>query len=347
MLALHVDPSLLTAPMHASSQDEARGLIDQLTDISAIITRDLITVTAATDCATVLATAGVFPAYSSVEQLLLSHNLANEFGAGDVVRLINNVLDRAQPAREMLDVEAIELGTCTLTPQPWGAATGPLESASQRALATVRHVNVIRAGELISASVWARCAPNIGNIHVDAIADVDSATGTHVALAAPVVGTPPLVRALDDLAANVSVLDVWAAAQTPRDFHLAIALQASALAKIPLSAVPKFTVGSSFPTSLATYQASGVQPYASVTLDICAHVLIGQPKYQISSFDQTRTRDGADAYRTHITKGGPALRLMMWDNGKIIEFANIGPKNQLSIQNGNPLDGYNGDYDWR
>jgi hypothetical protein len=344
MLALHVDPSLLTAPLHAASIEEARDLIGRLTEISAVITRDLMSVTTSTDCATVLAIAGAFPAYDSVQNLLQNYNLTNEFSAGDVVRLINNILDRALPAREALDIEAVDLTACTLTPVPWTGAGGPLEDASQRALATVRHANAVRAGDLVAASFWARTTPTQGSIHVHATGDIDSASGVHMTLATPIAGVPPLIRAVDDLPANVNVMDVWTAAVTPRDFHLAIALQAAAVSNTPLSALPVFGVGSAFPESLGAYQAAGGQPYASVTLDVCAHVLLGQPKYQVAPFGQTRTRDSADAMRTHISKGGAALRLMLWEVGGTPEFANVGPKNQLVIQNGDRANSYSGNY---
>jgi hypothetical protein len=343
MLAIHVDPSLLTAPLHAGSRDEARDLIGRLNEVSSYLTRDLLTVSRATDCSEVLATAGVFPAYSSVEQLLLKHNLADEFGAGDVVRMINNILDRAQPALEALDAEAVDLSSCTLTPQIWTGAAGLLEDACQRALATVRHVNAVRAGQVVAASVWPHCAPATGAIHVNAVADIDSASGAHVTLDAQVVGEPPLVRKLDDMASSVVALDVWAAAASPRDYHLAIALRASAIALKPLSSLPSFTVGSAFPDSLSANQAAGGQSFASIALDVCAHVLAGQPKYEVNDFGQSR-RDGAESLRTHVTKGNPALRLLMWTKDAELEFANIGPKNELAIQNGNPAAAHRGSY---
>ena len=345
MLAIHVDPSLLTAPLLASSADEARDLLIRLTGISSAVTDGFLDVTIPSDCSDVLAAASAFPAFPSVQKLLHGYGLDEEFGTGDIVRIINNIIDRAHSAVELLDLEVVHLPTCNLTPSPWATAPGVLEEAAERALATVTHGNVVNAGTMVIAAAWSRCQPKAGFIHVDADADIDSASDSHTAIATKVVGTPPLVRALDDLATVVSPADVWRTATSPRDYHLAIALQASKLRKIALSEVPEFIVGSDFPQSLGLYQASGSQPFSTTTLDICAHVVVGSPKYALADFNQTRTRDNAAAFRTHVTKGGLALRLMLWLMGAKVEFANIGPKNHLTIESGSAARSYSLKYD--
>ena len=83
-------------------------------------------------------------------------------------------------------------------------------------------------------------------------------------------------------------------------------------------------------------------------------MLLGQPKSMASPFrvrpaskrgkwQPAERHDGARGFRTHITKSHEALRLMYWEPkplvgsyGPIVEFANIGPKHELVIEDGDP-----------
>jgi hypothetical protein len=102
-----------------------------------------------------------------------------------------------------------------------------------------------------------------------------------------------------------------------------------------------FAIGKRFPESLARWQAWGDGKYASSTLETCAHLVGRLPNIKIARMfqykgrrreDITRQEDGATAWRTHISKGNEALRLMFWrrTNGSI-ELANVGGKFELEI----------------
>src|ERR1039457_3294181 len=75
-------------------------------------------------------------------------------------------------------------------------------------------------------------------------------------------------------------------------------------------------------------------------VDSCARILLGEPKNSVEPFrvsqdstEQKTRNDGACALRTHLTKDGPGYRLMLWElKDKSIEFANVGPKNELVIR---------------
>lgn len=100
-----------------------------------------------------------------------------------------------------------------------------------------------------------------------------------------------------------------------------------------------FKIGQHFLESLTANQCGPGQSYSGPTFDAICHLLAGVGKYELSEFwtdtnrKKQRTRsDGQLAWRTHITKGNPTLRLMYWidESGKI-ELANAGPKNELRI----------------
>lgn len=100
-----------------------------------------------------------------------------------------------------------------------------------------------------------------------------------------------------------------------------------------------FKIGPHFLASLVANQCGPGQSYSGPTFDAVCHLLAGVGKYELSEFwtdtnrKKQRTRsDGLLAWRTHITKGNPTLRLMYWrdEDGKV-ELANAGPKNELRI----------------
>lgn len=107
----------------------------------------------------------------------------------------------------------------------------------------------------------------------------------------------------------------------------------------PSPTAQSFIIGQHFLDSLVTNQCGPKQNYSGPAFDAICHVLAGVGKYELSEFwtDTNRKKqrarsDGHLAWRTHITKGNPTLRLMYWKdkNGKI-ELANVGPKNELNI----------------
>lgn len=100
-----------------------------------------------------------------------------------------------------------------------------------------------------------------------------------------------------------------------------------------------FTIGSGFIASLHEWGADVRKDYAMTTVESCARIALGHPKNHLGEFTdgagspiQLSRADGALAFRTHLTKKGVGLRLMLWKllDGTI-EFANIGGKSELEI----------------
>lgn len=99
-----------------------------------------------------------------------------------------------------------------------------------------------------------------------------------------------------------------------------------------------FSFGAGFVDSLAKTQSSFNQKYFETLIDCLAHIIAAVPKYQLSPFcvkagSEEQIKRGHNlAFRSHITKGGAALRLMHWKtkNNRII-FANVGTKGELVI----------------
>ena len=100
-----------------------------------------------------------------------------------------------------------------------------------------------------------------------------------------------------------------------------------------------FSLGSGFFESLIANQCAPKQKYAGTAFDAICHALAGIGKYDLDPFwkdttrkEQRSRKNGDLAWRTHITKGNPTLRLMYWKNESgEIELANVGKKNDLEI----------------
>ena len=107
----------------------------------------------------------------------------------------------------------------------------------------------------------------------------------------------------------------------------------------PPPTAQSFNIGQHFLDSLTANQCGPGQSYSGPAFDAICHVLAGIGKYELKEFwtdtnkrNQRTRSDGHLAWRTHITKGNPTLRLMYWkDRNGRIELANAGPKNELRI----------------
>lgn len=104
--------------------------------------------------------------------------------------------------------------------------------------------------------------------------------------------------------------------------------------------VSDFSIGNGFVKSLHAWGADSRLDFAMVTIESCARIVLGIPKNPIKEFresghvnaKQRVRKDGALAFRTHLTKKGVGLRLMFWRHTDgTIEFANIGGKGELEI----------------
>jgi len=99
-----------------------------------------------------------------------------------------------------------------------------------------------------------------------------------------------------------------------------------------------FVLGEGFRSSTLDNECAGNSAFSCTLFETVVRVLAGQPKKPISTFDTSDksgiqlVKNGRSAWRTHVTGGARALRLMFWkhDNG-VIELANVGNKWECEI----------------
>ncbi len=114
-----------------------------------------------------------------------------------------------------------------------------------------------------------------------------------------------------------------------------------------LATLPKIRIGSEFFDSLNDNQAVGTGRFAQSTFEssikaICLNDGVRFRTGPRQADPQVNRFDGALAWRKHVSRRHEALRLMYWTIGSTIELANVGPKAELHIAEGdgapsNPL----------
>lgn len=153
----------------------------------------------------------------------------------------------------------------------------------------------------------------------------------------------PLHQSYKEYLLSLDAFLLYEAAVTAYEVKLAIFVGAlSALSErgmnTDLQVWDTFSLGDEFIASLKAHQGYAKQNFAGTCFDAIRHVVARVEKYENKPFyknidrKEQRSEGGKLAWRTHITKGAQALRLMYWiDKEGCIELANVGNKAELEI----------------
>ncbi|MFH1953126.1 MAG: hypothetical protein ABIL06_16100 [Pseudomonadota bacterium] len=99
-----------------------------------------------------------------------------------------------------------------------------------------------------------------------------------------------------------------------------------------------YSVGANFLATAQNWECGHEGSHAFTLIESCARIVLNIPKHEVKPFYDRASRrhrdrgDGALAFRTHLTKRGAGLRLMLWKmSSGTIEFANVSDKDELII----------------
>jgi len=150
--------------------------------------------------------------------------------------------------------------------------------------------------------------------------------------------TISLALSYDDLLSRLGLSAVWNNCADESSAISTIDLFAQDIVKCETHkpAFRTYTIGKHF------CETARMWPGFSMTIvESCARIVLNKPKKSVEPFreeenmsskQRVRKSDGALAFRTHLTGGGLALRLMLWVlKDGTIEFANVGVKAELVI----------------
>jgi hypothetical protein len=339
MLAYHLDTALIAIPNYGLDHDQAEQIIERAFAFSrAVASHAPIRFVVSSNAEECLWSCGCGPDHAVVGEFLDMLELSAVYSANDVAKTYQTLLDRSARADEIGLSEVTTFSSLEVHPAlPRGATPVDLFRETERVSATVAYGQSIGS---LNGMVpgWSPLTVNSARVAVEI-----EATNA--------VGIEPFVVAetTDYLASPAALVEleksweVWRLADSPQAYHLAIALRASEIIRQggPVGAtsdLKKFSIGADFPASLARNQCAGEQPFSGACLTLCGQIIsdrcnrfqgpMGRPNQTIRSFD------GASGWRVHLTDAHQALRLMYWNLGNSLEFANVGPKFELLISEG-------------
>lgn len=291
---------------------------------------------------------GYFPAHEPVSKALKA-GAVQHFSAGDVIRIINSILDNAMPRAHCCVRDELHHYIASVPGQPW-YSHDLLDELTEQALVIGHIERCLHKDERLRALLSFIKVERLqfqAEIEIVEPPNLEGFSGAQLPKA--IEDEVIVANSVEQFLTTLSPERTWAAATTASHLKVAILLKCrekllSTNKYAGLHKIPKFYVGGNFYESLCGRECDGYQKYAAQTLDSCAAAVLSLPTIELKEFRKNnRKTDGAEPLRAHITKGGPAMRLMMWkrplskDNAAI-EFANVGRKNEEEISYSEPED---------
>jgi hypothetical protein len=345
MIVVIVEPSLLAVPPIADSESEVEAIIDRLISWSKMVLRGgILRILQMSETTDALATCNCWPSRPNVETLLELYDLKTVYSPFEISRIINTIIERAETVKTAIGFEVTDC--CAGTVRPEVSYQSPeLERASHNTLATMT------AG-VLKQTLFLAPACDLGKAPVRFRAEVLQYTASEclkldIDVPFSVFGSVICANEPESVCETLKAEDIWDRASTALDIHFGVLLRMREIMrasgkKISLDGAPRFVIGSEFWASLLANQAGPRSRFGLNVLEGCARVVLGIPKNSIDPFmmgarsmnseQRKRDRDGALAFRTHLTKGHEALRLVFWrDRSGVNEFSNVAVHNDLTL----------------
>ena len=345
LAAIAFDPTYLVFDERdVRSREELERRIVLLTSARRLmVSSSAITILTSDETGAELVKNDFYPYHGRLNDLLHRLGLGSIYSANDVRVVVQKVIERSESLEEYLGV--------TFALYDDGATTSPdcTQCYAENVLLGVflQVLGIISAGISANSSVrdtlrlscpasssWARLQFS-GRLQ---------ATEPDLGLQEGVSEEIVLSHNYKAFVASLDGFTLWRRAENTEEFAFALfvgAMERGAGAGVfrNHSDVPVFEVGSAFAASLGNHQAMGKGRFSKVTYGTALSVICGNAGQAMwrggpQGGKQIRRPDGALAWRSHVTARHEALRLMYWTIEGKIEFANVGVKNELVIEEG-------------
>lgn len=345
--SLGLDPALLALRLLDSDEDKLAEHIECIKTLATALRSEKgYSIYLLADVATRLASLGMYPAQPVIEQALVNANLKHVYSVEDIRRAINEVISKAGDISVISGVEFMIPTVFTLNPAAPGIHTGILEEALQLTFLHAAFATRLLGNSFMQLLLADALKRQLFLLHasIDCIDPPVEPEGGKIDDFSSDVWT---AASVEDFVSSLAGEDLWRHAKTKDEFAYAIR-QAAFRIRVeqgcpnPEANCRAFTLGERFAETLRDKEAAGNGRFASNTLETCARIVAQLPKRECNRFykrgangrdqDVTREKDSAEAWRTHISSEREGMRLMYWERrDEVIEFANIGPKNELEI----------------
>lgn len=348
-----IDPFLLCLPNPCNSLDQLEGFISALVGWRGFLDRSDICVLLSDSARVALNDDGEFPHRHTLAELIDKFECTFA-DANTISKVANSILERTPALEEYFGIDALlyEENSFEIAPT---LILERLKPKCRSAFVDDLLIACVKIDELatsesktcvmVASGRWDN-DPAPSDITVKAeIHDVDlvsTDTSLHSVPPFSLSQCIPVAFSCEQLIESLDQAAIWDGASSDDAVRMSVEARIKKLISSGADAglASNFSIGSGFLESLHTWGANTRLDYAMVTIESCARVVLGIPKNPINEFRESadgnakqRTRkDGALAFRTHLTKKGVGLRLMFWRHTDgTIEFANIGGKGELEI----------------
>ena len=344
-----VDPILLCLPNPCNSLDQLEDFIGAIVGWRGFLDRADICVLLSYSTRVALNTDGEFPHRHRLKELI------NRFGctiadANTISRVANLIMDRTPYLEEYYGIDAVlfDEDTFEFTPK---VLLDRLSTNCRSAfrddivIAGMKEDDSCESHLMVASGVEIESqTPSVISVRADVhdidfvSSDVDIAEELPISISKRI----PIYFTHEQLIESLDLWAIWDGASSEEGVHLSVVACVKNLISSGAAddEICDFIIGERFIASLRAWGADARRDYAMVTVESCARIVLGIPKNPIKKFRisakakaQQRSReDGALAFRTHLTKKGVGLRLLYWKRTDgVIEFANIGSKDELEI----------------
>ncbi|HBO6946294.1 TPA: hypothetical protein L4942_003764 [Pseudomonas aeruginosa] len=264
------------------------------------------------------------------------------FSPHDIARIVNNILESGQCLSEVEPEIITEWDEKEFTPSKIPNITEHRESqlfSQSESIAICSAISQKRYGILFfnqhlqSTLKQIEVTGNLTDIYPE-----DAAT-----LPLKISETTPIFYSQSEYIQSQNPLAIYKSAQNETDFKYSYYVGAKKLSKSNGDESnhlkwDEFRIGPHFIQSLIDCECTEDHQFSETCFDTVIHLLANCPKSDLDIFTKSadskepRTHGNHTAYRTHVTKGGRALRLMYWkDDNNRLTLANIGNKHDLYI----------------
>jgi|GEM_PF-1785773 len=348
-----IDPFLLCLPNPCNSLDQLENFISAIVGWRGFLDRPDTCVLLSDSARVALNVDGEFPHRHRLVELI------NKFDctfadANTISRVANSILERTPALEEYFGIDAILIEENSFEIEPAGLLDR-LKPNCRSAFRDDLLIAGIKVDERVAGGpescvmVASRSCtedPIPSAIFVKAdIHDIGLVSTDFSLQTAPpfsLFQNIPVAFSHEQLIESLDLGAIWDGASSDEAVRLSVeaCVKSFILSGAETNGVSGFSIGSGFIESLHAWGADSRHDYAMVTIESCARIVLGIPKKPINEFRESADgnakqrirKDGALAFRTHLTKKGVGLRLMFWRHTDgTIEFANIGGKAELEI----------------
>ena len=343
--SLVLEPAVLAMPALSRDEVSITKAIETIVLLSEALRETDFDICLLSDAANYLAEADLYPVSRSIDQSLADSGLSHVFTTEDIRRSIQNIL---QQAKRLESTSGVEF----LVPEVMQAEPDVLSARTHNSLKESLEVTLAHVALLMQKT----SKSNVSVLMADRFAGEEIRLSTDITEITPVfqghdklqnlVCTIALVESASSFGEGLDADELWQIAENETEMRAAISVKACKLRKTSGCTAPKencdgFAIGSSFCATMHRCQSMPSGKYGTLTFESIARLVAKSPTelpkklYKLSDtgdrVDVVRD-DGAIGWRLHVTKSGEGIRLMFWRlRNASIEFANVGPKNDVDI----------------